>query len=804
MPAECVRVMVRCRPMNKKEMDRGSYSVMDFDEKARSASIKDPDEEANVRQFTYDAVFREQTAQSKIYETSTFPIQEAVFNGYNGTVFAYGQTGCGKSHTMMGNIHSDSEKGIIPRTFSHMLSVIESNKASKQYLIRVSFIEIYNEMIHDLLGVDVRAKMSLHESPDHGVYIKDLTLKSVKVLDEMYKWLDSGNSNRSVGATAMNQDSSRSHSIFTIHVETSEDIQGEDKFTAAKLNMVDLAGSERQSKTHATGDRLAEANKINLSLSALGNVISALVDGKSKHIPYRVSKLTRLLQDSLGGNTKTVMIANISPADYNYDETQGTLRYAARAKQIKNKPVVNEDPKDALLKEYADEIRKLKELLSKKKPGIGDASGSKSNRGRLGSHTLEQGIIDIEDLKKIERLRQLEAEENDKEAKKQEIENKLKNKDDALKEELEKQEKLQKLLDEMENKAKLKKKGSQLNSHFDIAKEKDYRDKMLKQQVETSMQYETLDGTVENEADLDEQIITAQVPKDVKNMKQQYELLAKKYKQKEFAQADAEKDNNDDKFDLIDQIRDQRLDVQYFTKLILSQIPSEDIERLRLKSKWQDSQNKFSVPGFMVNKRKMTFPKIQKFEILNNWESIKMQRYLQMDFDNLINDNQFLQIKEDFNKSGGSRSSHKRDLSPNRPNDSFRENVGLGGFPKFNEPTPYSHRGVRNHSANSRNDSFDFMRNEGNSKYSEYEVKGYYMDSDTCNNLGANGNSKPMDKNKLAPLNVSNQRLKVSPQSSNRNFKSVDPARDKSRNRNPSANKKIPLPPGGKLKAIRI
>ena len=239
-------------------------------------------------------------------------------------------------------------------------------------------------------------------------------------------------------------------------------------------------------------------------------------------------------------------------------------------------------------------------------------------------------------------------------------------------------------------------------------------------------------------------------------------------------------------------------------KLILSQISSEDIERLRLKSKWQDSQNKFSVPGFMVNKRKMTFPKIQKFEILNNWESIKMQRYLQMDFDNLINDNQFLQIKEDFNKSGGSRSSHKRDLSPNRPNDSFRENVGLGGFPKFGEPTQYSHRGVRNHSANSRNDSFDFMRNEGTSKYSEYEVKGYYMDSESGNNLGANVNSKPIDKNKLVPLNVSNQRLKVSPQNSNRNFNSVDPARDKSRNRNPSANKKIPLPPGGKLKAIRI
>lgn len=142
-------------------------------------------------------------------------------------------------------------------------------------------------------------------------------------------------------------------------------MQGKQRFKAGKLNLVDLAGSERQSKTQATGIRLKEATKINLSLSALGNVISALVDGRQSHIPYRDSKLTRLLQDSLGGNTKTVMIAAISPADYNLDETLSTLRYASRAKSIKNKPRVNEDPKDALLKQYEDEIKRLKEMLEK-------------------------------------------------------------------------------------------------------------------------------------------------------------------------------------------------------------------------------------------------------------------------------------------------------------------------------------------------------------------------------------------------------------------------------------------------------
>merc|ERR1719479_364283 len=177
-----------------------------------------------------------------------------------------------------------------------------------------------------------------------------------------------GNLNRSVGATNMNEYSSRSHAIFIITVECSrpDPKSGEPHIRVGKLNLVDLAGSERQAKTGATGDRLKEASKINLSLSALGNVISALVDGKSNHVPYRDSKLTRLLQDSLGGNARTVMVANIGPANYNYEETITTLRYANRAKNIKNKPRVNEDPKDAMLREFQEEIARLKAEINKK------------------------------------------------------------------------------------------------------------------------------------------------------------------------------------------------------------------------------------------------------------------------------------------------------------------------------------------------------------------------------------------------------------------------------------------------------
>lgn len=198
------------------------------------------------------------------------------------------------------------------------------------------------------------------------MFIKDLNIITVRTTQDMDKYMALGTQNRSVGETAMNKESSRSHCIFTVYIECSvTDAKGNAKITAGKLNLVDLAGSERQTKTQATGDRLKEATKINLSLSALGNVISALVDGKTQHIPYRDSKLTRLLQDSLGGNTKTIMITAVSPSDFNYDETLSSLRYASRAKQIKNQPKINQDPKDALLKEQAEEIQKLRQLLAK-------------------------------------------------------------------------------------------------------------------------------------------------------------------------------------------------------------------------------------------------------------------------------------------------------------------------------------------------------------------------------------------------------------------------------------------------------
>lgn len=296
--------------------------------------------------------------------------------GYNGTVFAYGQTGCGKSFSMQGVSKPPSQRGIIPRAFEHMFEAIAAT-ANTKFLVHASYLEIYNEEIRDLLGTDVKKKMDLKESNDSGVYVGGLSMHPVHNVAECEKVMEKGWKSRAVGATLMNADSSRSHSIFTVYLERVQTDEEDGNIRKGKLNLVDLAGSERQAKTGATGDRLKEATKINLSLSALGNVISALVDGKSKHIPYRDSKLTRLLQDSLGGNTKTLMIACLSPADNNYDESLSTLRYANRAKNIKNKPKVNEDAKDALLREYQEEIRRLKSMITESGAAtVSDASAA--------------------------------------------------------------------------------------------------------------------------------------------------------------------------------------------------------------------------------------------------------------------------------------------------------------------------------------------------------------------------------------------------------------------------------------------
>uniref|UniRef100_A0A8U7NIG6 Kinesin-like protein n=1 Tax=Corvus moneduloides TaxID=1196302 RepID=A0A8U7NIG6_CORMO len=369
--SESVRVVVRCRPMNSKEKTASYEKVVNVDVKLGQVSVKNPRGSSHElpKTFTFDAVYDWNSKQVELYDETFRPLVDSVLQGFNGTIFAYGQTGTGKTYTMEG-VRGDPEKrGVIPNSFDHIFTHI-SRSQNQQYLVRASYLEIYQEEIRDLLSKDQSKRLELKERPDTGVFVKDLTTIVTKSVKEIEHIMNLGNQNRSVGATNMNEHSSRSHAIFQITIECSElGLDGENHIRVGKLNLVDLAGSERQAKTGAQGERLKEATKINLSLSALGNVISALVDGKSTHIPYRDSKLTRLLQDSLGGNAKTVMVANIGPASYNVEETLTTLRYANRAKNIKNKPQVNEDPKEALLREFQEEIARLKAQLEKRSIG---------------------------------------------------------------------------------------------------------------------------------------------------------------------------------------------------------------------------------------------------------------------------------------------------------------------------------------------------------------------------------------------------------------------------------------------------
>ncbi|XP_054402864.1 kinesin-like protein KIF17 isoform X7 [Pongo abelii] len=365
MASEAVKVVVRCRPMNQRERELRCQPVVTVDCARGQCCIQNPGAaDEPPKQFTFDGAYHVDHVTEQIYNEIAYPLVEGVTEGYNGTIFAYGQTGSGKSFTMQGLRDPPSQRGIIPRAFEHVFESVQCAENTK-FLVRASYLEIYNEDVRDLLGADTKQKLELKEHPEKGVYVKGLSMHTVHSVAQCEHIMETGWKNRSVGYTLMNKDSSRSHSIFTISIEMSAvDERGKDHLRAGKLNLVDLAGSERQSKTGATGERLKEATKINLSLSALGNVISALVDGRCKHIPYRDSKLTRLLQDSLGGNTKTLMVACLSPADNNYDETLSTLRYANRAKNIRNKPRINEDPKDALLREYQEEIKKLKAILT--------------------------------------------------------------------------------------------------------------------------------------------------------------------------------------------------------------------------------------------------------------------------------------------------------------------------------------------------------------------------------------------------------------------------------------------------------
>ncbi len=287
--------------------------------------------------------------QTDVFDFSIRPTVDDILNGYNGTVFAYGQTGAGKSYTMMGSdIDNDESRGIIPRIVEQIFASILASPSNIEYTVRVSYMEIYMERIRDLLAPQ-NDNLPVHEEKSRGVYVKGLLEIYVSSVQEVYEVMRRGGNARATAATNMNQESSRSHSIFVITITQKNVETGSAK--SGQLFLVDLAGSEKVGKTGASGQTLEEAKKINKSLSALGMVINSLTDGKSTHIPYRDSKLTRILQESLGGNSRTTLIINCSPSSYNDAETLSTLRFGVRAKAIKNKAKINAELSPVELKQ---------------------------------------------------------------------------------------------------------------------------------------------------------------------------------------------------------------------------------------------------------------------------------------------------------------------------------------------------------------------------------------------------------------------------------------------------------------------
>uniref|UniRef100_A0A8C2FU80 Kinesin family member 11 n=1 Tax=Cyprinus carpio TaxID=7962 RepID=A0A8C2FU80_CYPCA len=372
-----IQVVVRCRPFNTVERKSASHTVVECDQNRKEVMVRTggATDKAARKTYTFDMVFGPSAKQIEVYRSVVCPILDEVIMGYNCTVFAYGQTGTGKTFTMEGERSPNEEftweedplAGIIPRTLHQIFEKLSSN--GTEFSVKVSLLEIYNEELFDLLSPapDVTERLQLFDDPRNkrGVTIKGLEEITVHNKDEVYQILERGAAKRKTASTLMNAYSSRSHSVFSVTIHMKEiTLDGEELVKIGKLNLVDLAGSENIGRSGAVDKRAREAGNINQSLLTLGRVIKALVE-RGPHVPYRESKLTRILQDSLGGRTKTSIIATVSPASINLEETLSTLDYANRAKSIMNKPEVNQKlTKRTLIKEYTEEIERLKRDLA--------------------------------------------------------------------------------------------------------------------------------------------------------------------------------------------------------------------------------------------------------------------------------------------------------------------------------------------------------------------------------------------------------------------------------------------------------
>lgn len=428
-----INVVCRFRPLNEKEKEISASTCVSF---SSNTTVTVNQSDSNPLHFTFDRVFNPSSTQEEIYEFSAKHVVESVMQGFNGTILAYGQTSSGKTFTMTGDPSNPVLMGITPRMVTTVFDIIDNASENLEFTVKVSFCEIYMEKISDLLDPS-KENLKIRENKNKGIYISDLSETYVTGEFDVHELLRIGNLNRQVGESNMNAKSSRSHSLFSI-VVTQTNIE---TFASkiGKLYLVDLAGSEKVSKTGAVGKRLEEAKTINKSLTTLGQVITCLTDGKSTHVPYRDSKLTRVLQDSLGGNSKTTLIVTCSPSPYNEQETISTLRFGTRAKFIKNQAKVNREFTVAELKirlaQCEEELHKrnkrilaLEQTLSSREiPMPGDVS--------MMTEKIDESFYDVKGIDYEEVVQELE-DVRSRLKEEQEINERLKEETDKLRREV--------------------------------------------------------------------------------------------------------------------------------------------------------------------------------------------------------------------------------------------------------------------------------------------------------------------------------------------------------------------------------
>lgn len=571
---EAVKVAVRLRPMNDVEKKQGFSKVVEIDRGSAQVYIKNPQNQTLT--FTFDFSFPEDSTQEEIYDATASPIVSGVLEGFNGTIFAYGQTGTGKTFSMDGKQNGEL-RGIMPRAFDHIFEYIAANAATHEFLVTVQYVEIYNDEIRDLLASTHDTPLRIREDPNNGVYVQGVAIHKVKDVDDLHNLLKLGKKNRVVRKTNMNAESSRSHSIFTITVETLTKIDGQNHVKKARLNLVDLAGSERAAKTGQDGIGFIEGVNINFELMILGNCISALTSRSVTHVPYRDSKLTMMLRDSLGGNARTMMIAAIGPADYNFSETMSTLRYAERAKKIENRPKVNMDPKDAIILKLKDELAELQQKLSQKDQLNAQMGASDDVIAAMEEKLKEQRA----ELAKASSSAQKEREELDK---------KLKERKKEIEREKAKREEYQKKLDELQailstsDRTALMAKTSKNENDIAAIREKlrlrEERSKQLQKEVEERRK---------KQEEAAKQLSNLQ--QDFDSVNNEYQNAVSKYKNLKLYLPEIQKNIQSEREAIAENIEFLGQQVSLYNKIIDNFIPLNEIDAVKQNAVYDDSHN---------------------------------------------------------------------------------------------------------------------------------------------------------------------------------------------------------------------